>query len=63
MSLLYPAFALVLILFVKASFFGSGGQGVSVLAFYFDNLSSNPTEVYNFLVNFLLKRTRSQEIH
>ena len=28
-----------------------GGQVVSVLAFYFDGLSSNPAEVYKFLYN------------
>ena len=35
---------------------GGGGQVVSVLAFYFDDLSSNPTEVYNFSVKLYLKR-------
>ena len=31
---------------------------VSVLAFYSDDPSSNPDEVYNFSVKFLLKRTK-----
>ena len=31
---------------------------VSVLAFYSDDLSSNPAEVYNFSVKLLLKRTK-----
>ena len=35
-----------------------GGQVVSVLAFYSDDLSSNPAEVYNFSVKLLLKRTK-----
>ena len=35
-----------------------GGQVVSVLAFYSDDPSSNHAEVYNFPVNFLLKRTK-----
>ena len=35
-----------------------GGQSVSVLAFYSDDPSSNPAEVYNFSVKFLLKRTK-----
>ena len=35
-----------------------GGQVVSVLAFYSDNPSSNPAEVYNFSVILLLKRTK-----
>ena len=35
-----------------------GGQVVSVLAFYSDNPSSNPAEVYNFSVKLLLKRTK-----
>ena len=35
-----------------------GGQVVSELAFYSDNPSSNPAEVYNFSVKLLLKRTK-----
>ena len=35
-----------------------GGQVVSVLAFYSDDPSSNPAEVYNFPVKLLLKRTK-----
>ena len=35
-----------------------GGQVVSVLAFYSDNPSSNPAEVYNFSVKLFLKRTK-----
>ena len=35
-----------------------GGQVVSVLPFYSDNPSSNPTDVYNFSVKLLLKRTK-----
>ena len=35
-----------------------GGQVVSVLAFYSDDPSSNPAEVYNFSVKFLLKRMK-----
>lgn len=29
----------------------SGGQVARVLAFYYDDLTSNPTEVYNFLLS------------
>ena len=35
-----------------------GGQVVSVLAFYSDDPSSNPAEVFNFSVKLLLKRTK-----
>ena len=35
-----------------------GGQVVSVLAFYSEDSSSNPAEVYNFSVKLLLKRTK-----
>ena len=35
-----------------------GGQVVSVLAFYSDDPSSNPAEVYNFSIKLLLKRTK-----
>ena len=35
-----------------------GGQVVSVLAFYSDDPSSNPAEVYNFSVKLLLKRMK-----
>ena len=34
-----------------------GGQVVSVLAFYSDDPSSNPAEIYNFSVKLSLKRT------
>ena len=39
---------------LKLTFLGSGGVGqvVSMLAFYFDDSSSNPAEVYSF--NFLI---------
>ena len=36
-----------------------GGQVVSVLAFYSDDLSSNPAEVYNFSVQLLLKKNEN----
>ena len=35
-----------------------GGQVFSVLAFYSDDPSSNPAEVYNFSVKLILKRTK-----
>ena len=35
-----------------------GGQVVRVLAFYSDDPSLNPAEVYNFSVKLLLKRTK-----
>ena len=35
-----------------------GGLVVSVLALYSDDPSLNPTEVYNFSVKLLLKRTK-----
>ena len=38
-----------------------GGQVVSVLAFYSDDPSSNPVEVYNFSVKLYLKRTKKQK--
>ena len=34
-----------------------GDQVVSMLAFYSDNSSSNPDEVYNFVVKLFMKRT------
>ena len=44
---------------MQSSFAGSGGgQVVSVLAFYSDDASSNPAEVYNFSVKLLLKRIK-----
>ena len=44
---------------VKLLFMGrGGGQVVSVLAFYSDNPSSNPAEVYNFSIKLLLERTK-----
>ena len=45
--------------FITSTLLGrGGGQVVSVLAFYSDNPSSNPAEVYNFSVKLLLKRTK-----
>ena len=35
-----------------------GGQVVSVLAFYYDDLTSNLADVYSFSVNMCLKRTK-----
>ena len=35
-----------------------GGQVVSMFAFYSDDLSLNPTEVYNFIV---LERTKNKQ--
>ena len=35
-----------------------GGHVVSMLTFYADDQSSNPTEVHNFSVKLLLKRTK-----
>ena len=35
-----------------------GGQVFSVLAFYSDDPSSNPAEVYNFSVKLILKRMK-----
>ena len=40
---------------------GGGGEVVSVIAFYCDDPSSNPVEFYNFMLNFLLKRTKVNE--
>ena len=39
---------------LKLTFLGSGGVGqvVSMLAFYFDDSSSNPAEVYSLFENF-----------
>ena len=37
-----------------------GGQVVSVLAFYSDDPSSNPAEVYKFSVKLYLKRTEKR---
>ena len=43
----------------KESFLGcGGGLVISVLAFYSDNPSSIPAEVYNFSVKLLLKRMK-----
>ena len=38
-----------------------GGQVVSVLAFYSDDTSSNPAEVYSFSVILCLKRTKKNK--
>ena len=47
------------IIYLKYAGAGSGGgQVVSVLAFYSNDLSSNPAEVYNFSVKLHWKRTK-----
>ena len=33
-----------------------GGQVVSVLAYYSDDLSTNPAEAYSFSIKFLLEK-------
>ena len=38
-----------------------GGQVVSVLAFYSDHPSSNPTEAYNFSVKLCLKNNKNKQ--
>ena len=38
-----------------------GGQVVSVLAFYSDDLSSNPTKDDNFSVKLYLKRNKNKQ--
>ena len=38
-----------------------GGHVVSMLTFYADDQSSNPTEVHNFSVKLLLKRTKQKK--
>ena len=35
-----------------------GGQVVSVLAFYSDDQSSNPAEVYNFSVKIVIEKKK-----
>ena len=44
---------------IKIYFYGrGGGQVASVLAFYFKDLSSNPTDAYSFFpVKFVLEKT------
>ena len=39
----------------KSPGFSDCGQGVRVLAFYYDDPCSNPTEVYSFSVKFVLE--------
>ena len=34
---------------------------VSVLAFYFNNPSSNPAEAYNFSVNFVFEKNENEQ--
>ena len=38
----------------------SGGQVVSVLAFYSDNPSSNPAEAYSFFVQFEFEKNKKR---
>ena len=43
-------------------FYGrGGGLMVSVLAFYSDDTSSNPSEVFHFAVKLLVRRTNKQK--
>ena len=37
---------------------GGGGQVVSALAYYSDNPSSDPADVYCFLLKFVFERTK-----
>ena len=37
------------------------GQVVSVIAFYSDNPSSNPTEAYSFSVQFVLEKNENKQ--
>ena len=43
-------------LFIGSSGGGGGGEGVSVLAFYSVDPSSNPAEVYSFVSEKCLKK-------
>ena len=38
-----------------------GGQVVSVLAFYSDDPSSNPAEVYNFSVKIIIEKNENKQ--
>ena len=38
-----------------------GGQVVSVLAFYSDDLSSNPAEVYNFSNKIVIEKNENKQ--
>ena len=38
-----------------------GGQVVSVLAFYSDDPSSNPAEVYNFSVKIVIEKNENKQ--
>ena len=38
-----------------------GGQVVSVLAFYFNNPSSNPAEAYSFSVKFVFEKNKNKQ--
>jgi len=38
-----------------------GGQVVSVLAFYSDDPSSNPAEVYNFSVKIFIEKNENKQ--
>ena len=40
---------------------GGGGQVVSLLALYSDNLSSNPGEAYNIYVHFVSENNENTE--
>ena len=39
----------------------SGGQVVSVLAFYSDDLSSNPADAHSFSVKFVFEKIENKE--
>ena len=55
---LYELIQLLLSSVINLMLGRGGGQVVSMLAFYSDDPSSNPAEVYNFSVKLLLKRTK-----
>ena len=56
--LLFNALHLIVATKIWENMGRGGGQVVSVLAFYSDDPSSNPAEVYNFSVKLLLKSTK-----
>ena len=40
---------------------GGGGQVVSVLAYYSDNPSSDPADVYSFLLKFVFEKNKNKQ--
>ena len=40
---------------------GGGGQVVGILAFYSDDLSSNPADAYSFSIKFVFEKNKNKQ--